>query len=73
MNTFLRVVKDKISEEVSVYLISTKTKIGEICKIIIQEILKDFGYHLYTGSEISGYFWETNFDENFCTREEFKK
>lgn len=73
LNTFLRVVKNKNPEEISVYLISTKTKIGEICKIVLENYLKESGYNLFTGFEISGYFWETQFFNREFAENEFKK
>jgi len=73
MNTFLRVVKDKKPEDISVYLISTKTKIGEICKIVLQNFLKENNYNLFTGIEISGYFWESSYFKEEFAQNEFKR
>ncbi len=73
MNTFLRVAERKKAEDISVYFVSTRTKIGELCKVILEEFLKEKGYNLFTGFEVSGYFWESAyFDEKFA-KDSFKK
>lgn len=73
LNTFLRLVDGKEPENISIYLISTKTAIGEICRITLENYLKDRGYELYTGKEVSGYFWESSlFDEEYA-KDSFKK
>ena len=73
MNTFLRVAEKKKAEDISIYFVSTRTKIGELCKVILEEFLKEKGYNLFTGFEVSGYFWESAyFDEKFA-KDSFKK
>jgi len=74
MNTFLRVAEKKKAkaEDISIYFVSTRTKIGELCKVILEEFLKEKGYNLFTGFEV-GYFWESAyFDEKFA-KDSFKK
>lgn len=72
MNTFLRVVRDKDPSKVEVYLFGTKTASNELCRRCIERFLKDSGYIIYTPYEVSGYFWEVNFDKSFAA-DEFKK
>ena len=73
LNTFLRVVENKDPKNINVYLVSTKTKIGELCKIVLERFLKECKYTIFTGVEISGYFWEsTVYDETFA-KDEFKR
>jgi len=73
MNTFLRATEKKKIEDISVYFVSTRTKIGELCKVVLEEFLKEKKYNLFTGFEVSGYFWESAyFDEKFA-KDSFKR
>lgn len=72
LNTFLRVVEGKDPKNIEVYLFGTKTKSNEICRRVIEIYLKKRGFVIYTPYEVSGYFWEAQFDESFA-KNEFQK
>jgi len=72
LNTFLRVVKDKDPESIEVYLFGTKTSSNELCRRVLESYLKEKGYTIYTPYEVSGYFWEAQYDESYAV-DEFKK
>ncbi|MCX7857053.1 MAG: putative CRISPR-associated protein [Deltaproteobacteria bacterium] len=69
LNTFLRAVKDKDLSNIEVYLFGTKTAVNELCRRAIENVLKHLGYRTYTPYEVSGYFWEANFDPSYATDE----
>ncbi len=72
LNTFLRVVENKEPSEIEVYLFGTETYSNKLCRKIIESFLKDKGFRLYTPYEVSGYFFEAQYDERFAV-DEFKK
>lgn len=72
LNTFLRVIDGKNSKDIEVYLFGTNTSSSELCRIVLEQILKEKGVKLYTPIEISGYFWEAQYDSNYAI-DEFKK
>lgn len=73
LNTFLRAVKDKDQNNIEVYLFGTNTSSNELCRRVIESILKDRGFKLYTPYEASGYFWEAKmYDVNYA-KDEFKR
>jgi len=73
LNTLLRKVEGKDYDKIGIYLVATKTSVGEICKVILETVLKDWGFKLFTGREISGYFAEASkYDEKYA-EDEFKK
>ncbi len=73
LNSFLRKVEGIDPEDVAVYLVSTRTSRGEICRVVLENVLKSLGYEIFVGEEVSGYFWEAErYDERFA-REEFKR
>lgn len=72
LNSFLRITERKNTEEISVYPFGTKTASNEICRVTIEKFLKEYGYNLFTPTEVSGYFWEEKYDENFA-KNEFEK
>lgn len=72
LNTFLRVVKDKDPKNIEVYLFGTKTASNELCRRVLENYLKEKGYIIYTPYEVSGYFWEAQYDESYAV-DEFKR
>lgn len=72
LNTFLRVVKEKDPSQVEVYLFGTKTYSNELCRRVLENYLKTKGFKIYTPFEVSGYFWESKYDESYAV-DEFKK
>ncbi len=73
VNSFKKIVKDKDPEDISVYLLGTKTASNEICRVTIERYFKENGYSLYTPAQVSGYFWEEkNYDTNYA-KEQFSK
>ncbi|WP_353683962.1 putative CRISPR-associated protein [Thermodesulfovibrio sp. 3907-1M] len=72
MNTFLRVVEGKSPNSIEVYLFGTKTASNELCRLAIEQFLKDAGYEIYTPYEISGYFWEAKYYEPSYAIDKFK-
>ncbi len=73
LNAFYKVVRNIPQENVSVYLIWTNTKAGELCKIVLEKYLAMQNFSLFTGNEVSGYFWESlQFDDNYA-RDEFQR
>lgn len=66
LNSFLRVVKGRNSQNIEVYLFGTKTKSNELCRRVIEKYLKDNGYSLLPAIEISGYFAEAQFDSDLA-------
>ncbi|MCD6408187.1 putative CRISPR-associated protein [bacterium] len=73
MNTFLRVTEKKKNQDISVYFVSTRTKIGELCKVVLEKFLKEKKYNLFTGFEISGYFWESAYFNEKFAKDSFKR
>ena len=73
LNTFLRVVGQKDPGRIEVFLVSTRTAAGEICKIVLEDFLKTRGYNLYVGEDISGYFWEKEFFDETYAVDAFQK
>lgn len=72
LNTFLRITEGKNLKDIEVYLFGTNTSSNELCRIVLEHFLKEKGVKLYTPIEISGYFWEAQFDSNYAI-DEFKK
>ncbi|MCS7299881.1 MAG: putative CRISPR-associated protein [Spirochaetia bacterium] len=72
LNTFLRVVDGKNPSNISVYLFGTNTASNELCRIAIQEYLKEKGYVLYSALDVSGYFHEAKYDPSFA-KDEFQE
>jgi putative CRISPR-associated protein (TIGR02619 family) len=72
LNTFLRVVEGKDPKTIEVYLFGTKTSVSELCRRVLENYLKEKGYAIYTPYEVSGYFWEAQYDESYAA-DEFKK
>lgn len=69
LNTFLRVVEGKNPENIEVYLFGTKTAANELCRRVLENYLKDFGFKIYNPYEVSGYFWEATFDDKYALQE----
>lgn len=69
LNTFLRVVENKETADIEVYLFGTKTSSNELCRTILGLYLKERGIRLYTPIEVSGYFWEAKYDEKYAIKE----
>ena len=73
LNTFLRVTQNKDPKNIEIYLLGTKTYSNEICRLALQNFLKENKYTIYTPSEVSGYFWEAqNYNPQFAI-DEFQK
>lgn len=72
LNTFLRVTEGKDLKNIEVYLFGTKTSSNELCRVVLEHFFKKKGVRLYTPIEISGYFWEAQYDSNYAI-DEFKK
>ena len=72
LNTFLRVIENKNYNDIEVYLFGTNTNSNELSRRAIENYLKEIGVKLYNPYEVSGYFFEAQFDEKYA-RDEFKK
>ncbi|MEO0224186.1 MAG: putative CRISPR-associated protein [candidate division WOR-3 bacterium] len=72
LNTFLRVIENKNYNDIEVYLFGTSTNSNELSRRAIESYLKEIGVKLYNPYEVSGYFFEAQFDEKYA-RDEFKK
>jgi len=72
MNTFLRVVHGKPAGSIEIYLFGTKTASNELCRVAIEQFLKESGYTIYNPYEISGYFWEAKYYESSYAIDKFK-
>lgn len=73
LNTFLRVVEGKAPENIEVYLFGTNTSSNELCRRVIEAILKSRNYRLYTPHDFSGYFWEASMYDVKYAIDEFKR
>jgi putative CRISPR-associated protein (TIGR02619 family) len=72
LNTLLRVIEGKNYDNIEVYLFGTNTSSNELARRAIESYLKEIGIKLYNPYEVSGYFFEAQFDEEYA-KDEFKK
>lgn len=73
LNTFLRVVEGKNSDNIEVYLFGTNTVSNDICRRLIEKFLKESGYRIYSPYEVSGYFWEAKYYDEKGAVDDFKR
>jgi putative CRISPR-associated protein (TIGR02619 family) len=73
LNTFLKVVKNRNTKNIEVYLPGTKTQSNEICVRTIERFLKEKGFSVLNSTVFSGYFWEARYYDEKFAREEFVK
>lgn len=73
LNTFLRIVNGISPEDVNIYFVWTNTFAGYLCKNVLEKFLTSLGYKIFTGKEVSGYFWESNYYDPNYAKDEFAR